>query len=50
MGKSCSGGASDPQGRMAELLRPDGGTPNATPATLRQLKREISEKKWVEAR
>jgi len=35
---------------MAELIQSDGSTGNALPRSLANLKREISEKKWVEAR
>ena len=43
-------GSQTPAGGMAELLGPDGGTPNAAPTTPANPEREISEKKWIEAR
>ena len=53
MGEDCGGGARRPRGGMAELLGPERGVEARAvprPRSLADLKRGISEKKWVEAR
>jgi len=48
--KDCGGGARRPRCRMAQLHGPTGGARDTAPQIPVHLKREISEKKWAEAR